>query len=248
MTAATLYVVPGSHPSMACRLMLAHKQIEYRRIDLIPGIHKPVLRLLGFAATTVPALHLEDRRIQNTLLISWALERLRPDPPLFPSDQPTRGAVQEAEEWGEAVLQPVPRRLSWWAFGRDRSGMRSFAKGARLGVPLGLAIRAAAPIVAIERRINAATDEAARADLSALPRMLDHVDDLIAAGTLHGPQPNAADYQIATSVRLLMCFDDLREAIERRPAGPYARRLVPDFPGHIGRVFPAAWLSAGHRL
>jgi hypothetical protein len=28
--------------------------------------------------------------------------------------------------------------------------------------------------------------------------MLDDVDDLIAAGILDGPQPNAADYQIAT--------------------------------------------------
>ena len=29
MAAATLYVIPGSHPSMAARLMLEHKGIEY---------------------------------------------------------------------------------------------------------------------------------------------------------------------------------------------------------------------------
>jgi glutathione S-transferase len=242
MTSATLYVVPGSHSSMTGQLMLAHKRIEYRRIDLLPAIHKPVLRLLGFSSGTVPALRIDGRRLQNTIVISRALEQIRPLPPLFPSDQPVRRAVEEAERWGEAVLQPVPRRLCWWAFARDRSGIRSFAEDARLVVPLDLAIRTAAPIIAAERRINAATDDAVRADLLSLPPLLDHVDELLAARTLGSAQPNAADYQIAASVRLLMCFDDLREAIEGRPAGPYARRVVTDFPGRIGSLIPAAWL------
>ena len=56
--------------------------------------------------------------------------------------------------------------------------------------------------------------------MTALPVMLGRVEELIAAGTLGGGALNAADYQIATSVRLLMCFDDLRPLIERRPAGP----------------------------
>ena len=243
ITAATLYVVPGSHPSMAGRLMLEHKRISYRRIDLLPAIHKPLLRMLGFADTTVPALQIDGRRIQNTILISRALERLRPEPPLFPTDQPRRAAVEAAERWGEAVLQPLPRRLTWWALARDRNGLRSFAEDARLGVPLGLAIHTAAPIIALERRINAANDDTVRADMAALPAMLDRIDELIATGTLGGQPPNAADYQIATSVRLLMCFDDLRAALEQRPTGPYGRRIVPHFPGQIAPVIPHAWLS-----
>ena len=241
--AATLYVVPGSHPSMAGRLMLEFKRIEYRRVDLLPAVHKPLLRLLGFAAMTVPALRIDGRRIQNTTAISRALEQMRTEPPLFPRDPSRRAQVEEAERWGEAVLQPVPRRLSWWALAHDRSGLRSFAEGARLGVPIGLATRTAAPIIAIERHINAATDDAVQADLAALPAMLDRIDELIAAHTLGAERPNAADYQIASSVRLLMCFDDLREALERRPAGVYARGLVPEFPGRIRPVIPAGWLS-----
>jgi glutathione S-transferase len=91
-------------------------------------------------------------------------------------------------------------------------------------------------IIPIERRINGATDEAVGTDLAALPSVLDHVDDLLAEGLLGGPELNAADYQIATSVRLLLCFDDLRPAIERRPAGPNALRVVPDFSGRIEPV------------
>ena len=150
MTATTLYVVPGSHPSMTGRLMLEHKRIRYRRVDLLPAVHKPTLRLLGFAGTTVPALRLEGRRIQGTLEISRALEQLYSEAPLFPTTAPERAAVEDAERWGESVLQPIPRRLSWWAFSRDRNrwafsrdrnSLGSFAQGARLPVPLALALR-----------------------------------------------------------------------------------------------------------
>src|SRR5438270_3708640 len=108
---ATIYVVPGSHPSMAGRLMLEHKGIAYHRVDLIPGLHKPILRAFGFRDTTVPALRIDGRRIQGTLRISKALDELCPDPPLFPADPSARAAVEEAERWGEGQLQPVPRRL-----------------------------------------------------------------------------------------------------------------------------------------
>ena len=173
----------------------------------------------------------------------WATERLRPEPALFPSDPESRRAVEEAERWEEAVLQPLPRRLSWWALAHDRSGLRSFAQGADLHIPVGLATRAAGPIITIERHINAASDDNIRADMTTLAAMLDRVDELLAMGTLGGGELNTADYQIATSLRLLMCFDDLRRSIERRPAGPYSLRVVPDFPGRVRRVIPADWLN-----
>ena len=228
---------------MAGRLMLEQKGIPYRRVDLIPALHKPILRALGFRQTTVPALRVDGRRIQNTLEISRALDTIRPEPPLFPAEPAARAAVEEAEAWGEAVLQPIPRRLSWWALRRDRSGLASFAEGARLHVPLGLAVRTAKPIIWAEARINEADDEAVRSDLAALPEVLDRVDTWLATGVLGGAPPTAADYQIATSVRLLLCFDDLRDKIDGRPAGRHARELVPTFPGRVAPVLPAAWIA-----
>ena len=41
---------PGSHPSIAARLMLEHKGIAYKRTDLLPVISKVALRALGFPA------------------------------------------------------------------------------------------------------------------------------------------------------------------------------------------------------
>jgi glutathione S-transferase len=85
----------------------------------------------------------------------------------------------------------------------------------------------AAPIVALSARFNEATNDRVHEDLAALPAMLDRIDGWIADGVLGGDPPNAADLQIATSVALLMTPDDLRPAIEARPAGRLAKRIDP---------------------
>lgn len=241
--AATLYVFPGSHASMAARLMLAQKGIEYRRVDLMPVVSKAVVKALRFPGVTVPALKIDGRRIQGSLEIARELDRMRPEPPLFPGDAERRTAVEEAERWGDDQLQGMARRLSWNAIRRDRSSIGTFAEGARLGIPIGLAVKTAAPIIAASVRFNRADDDSVRADLAALPGALERIDDWIEEGVLGGETVNAADLQVATSLRLLMSLDDVRGAIADRPAGELATRVVPDFPGHVPPVFPAPWLE-----
>jgi glutathione S-transferase len=240
---ARLYVIPGSHPSMSARLMLERKGVEYQRVDLMPIISKAVLRALRFPGATVPAMKLDGRRVQGTRGIARALDELVPEPPLLPSDVGARRAVRDAERLGNDVLQSVARRAVWWALRRDASQLESFAEGARLGVPVGVAVKTAAPIVWASARYNGSTDEAVQADLASLLGLLERVDAWIAEGVLGGEEPNAADFQIATSLRLLMCMDDVRPAIENRPAGELAMRVAPHFPGHVGPVFPREWLE-----
>ena len=88
---ARLYVFPGSHPAMIGRLMLEHKGIAYKRTDLLPVISKVVVRALGFPGATVPALKIDGRRVQGSRAISRELDRIQPDPPLFPSDPSRAG-------------------------------------------------------------------------------------------------------------------------------------------------------------
>jgi glutathione S-transferase len=240
---ATVYALAGSHPVKAALLMLDRKGIEWRRRDLANVVDRPLLRAMGFPGPTVPAVKLDGRKIQTTRALARALDELVPEPPLFPADPDRRASVEAAEQWGDEVLQPVPRRLSWAALKRDRSGLRSFIEGPIMGIPPGLAVATAAPLVYGSAKINKATDDAVRADLLTLPALIDQVDDLIANGVIGGAEPNAADYQIFTSVRLLMCFDDLRPQIESRPAGEQALRLVPHFPGKVPPVFPREWLG-----
>jgi glutathione S-transferase len=165
-----------------------------------------------------------------------------PEPPLFPRDTERREAVARAEAWGDEVLQPVPRRLVWAALKRDRSTLESFLEGARLGIPAGLAARTAAPIVLLSARLNRADDDSIRRDLRALPGLLDHVEELLRDGAIGGDEPNAADYQIATSVRLLMALEDLRPLIDGRPVARHAVAVAPSYPGRMPRVFPGEWL------
>jgi glutathione S-transferase len=240
---ATLFVIPGSHPSMTARLMLERKGIDYRRVDLMPVISKAALRAARFPAVTVPALRIDGRRVQGSREISRELDRLVPEPPLFPADAEARAAVEAAERFGDEELQAPARRILWNALHRDRSPLRSFSTGARLGIPIDLAVKTAAPIVALSARFNDATDDNVRADLAALPAQLDRVDGWIADGVLGGDPPNAADLQIATSLRLLMTMDDVRPAIEGRPAGALATRAVPDYPGRVPPILPADWLT-----
>ncbi len=236
---ATLFGIPASHPSLAAQLMLEHKGIEYRRIDLIPATQRAILPALGFARKTVPAIRLDGARIQGTKEIALALDALIPSPALFPADRERRREVLEAEAWGEEVLQPVPRRLVWNALRRDSSTLETYLEGARIGIPTPIAARTAAPFTMASRRFNRATDEAAERDLAALPGMIDRVDELIERGVIGGAERNAADYQIATSVSLLLTMDDVRPLIEGRPAERLARGVVKNQPGHMPRVFAA---------
>lgn len=240
MKKARIFVIPGSHPSLAGRLMLEHKGIDYGRIDLVPALHKLVVRAAGFPGVTVPALRIDGRKVQGTHAIAVALDEIQPEPRLLPEDPAERARVEEANRFGDEILQPMPRRMIWWALKRDRSGLRSYSVGAKLGLPVGLAVKTAAPFVALSARFNESTDENIRADLEALPGVIDQVDAYIADGTIGGPQPNLADFQIATSVRLFMTFEDFGDAIAARPAGEHARRIVPDYPGLLPKTFPDA--------
>ncbi len=239
-----VYGMPGSHPVKAAMLMLGHKGIEAKRIDLPNVVSRPVLRAMGFPGPTVPAVKIDNRRVQTTRALARALDELRPDPPLFPADPALRARVEEAELWGDEVLQMVPRHLSFSTpMRRNRADFAEFFEGPLLGLPPRVAMACAAPLLAASARVNKATDEAVRADLEALPGMLDHVDALIEEGVIGGPQPNAADFQIAPSLRLLMCFDDIRPAVEGRPAERFARAVAPHFPGHVRPGLPADWLA-----
>ncbi|HMJ73657.1 MAG TPA: glutathione S-transferase family protein [Solirubrobacterales bacterium] len=240
---ARLYVIPGSHPSMAARLMLETKGIPYKRTDLMPVVSKGVLRGLGFPRNTVPAIKIDGRKVQGTGEIARELDRLQPEPALIPTDPQQRAAVEEAERFGDQELQPPVRAILWWALRKDKAPLRSYSEGAKLGIPIGLALKTAGPIVAASAHFNEATDENVRSSLAVMPAMLQRIDDWIAAGTIGGEQLNIADFQIAPSLRLAMTLDDLRPSIEGRPAGALAKRVVPDYPGKTPPILPPAWLQ-----
>ena len=237
----TLIGVPGSHPSLAAELMLRYKGVAYRRFDLPNGANRFILPLLGFDVRTVPVLRLDGERVTTTRRIARALEARQPDPPLFPGEG--RAAVEAAESWADDELQEGVRRLARWATGKDPESMATFLDGVHMGLPEGV-VRASLPVVGPVVKAQLKTPDAAAENAArALPEQLDRVDALLAEGVIGGERPNAADFQVATSVRLAMCFDQLREKVAARPAGAHALRICPDYPGRFGPVLPEAWIA-----
>jgi glutathione S-transferase len=248
---AKLYVILGAHPSRTAMLMLEHKGIEYETTEVPPGLQPLVMRLLGFKADpgfarevddrpprmlrladrlgTVPALRLGERRAMTNRNIARFLDEYRPDPPLFPEDPERRQAVEEAERWGDEVLQMVARRLLLAAAVDPRRGLLNDGDDGRLGPLLyrrrGMRRATGHVIARIAFRANPDTEAAL---LSELPGMFDRVDAWIGDGVLDGEQLNAADFMIAPSLAVLTYRADLAAEIERRPAIGLIDRLLPD--------------------
>lgn len=242
---ARLYGFAISNPANSVRLMLAFKGVEAQWIDLLPGIHPLLLRLLGFKRGTVPAMRLDGRKIEGSLEIAQALEALVPEPSLYPADPERRRAVEEAERWGEAELQNVPRRLFRWTFAHENEARARLARD--VGIPLPALVGwLNLPIArAMAARVDA--DEThALATLRGLPATLDRVDRLIADGVIGDPEaPNAADFQIAPSIRALAGFSDLQPLLADRPCDAHARRLMPRFPEGRLELPPRLRAAAG---
>src|SRR5918999_5253519 len=230
---ARLYGVSFSYPSRAAQLMLRHKGIEHDWVKVAPGAHPFRLRLAGFRGGTVPALRLDGRRVVGSRRISRLLDEVKPEPPLFPADPARRRAVEEAEEWGETVLQPIPRRLFRWAIRHDPDTRVRLARALGSSRP-NLVGHLMAPVAAFyARREDARSSERVRADWTALPGHLDHIEQLIADGVIGTPEPNAADFQIATTLRAMLAFEDYEPLLSGRPIEQLARRILPEYPYRV---------------
>lgn len=237
---ARLYSIPLSHPALAAAGMLRQQGVPFREVSLPGGLHPVLLRAAGFRGSTVPALRLADgRHVQGSSAIARALDAEDPARELFPADPALRARVDEAERWGEQVLQPVPRRLIRRGL-RDHLRQRQWFADVASPFPAPRVTGAVlTPLVPLFVAQAGATPERVAQDLAELPGHLDHVDALLADGTLGGPRLNAADWQIGTTVRMLLAFADVGELVAGRPAADHARRVLPDYP-----AIPAALTRA----
>jgi glutathione S-transferase len=248
---AKLYVIPGSHACRAAMLMLDYKGIAYRVVELPTGAHPTLVRALGFPGHaapirqvegstrralamldrmgTVPALRFGSERIQTNHEIARFLDRIQPQPPLFPADGAQRREVEAAEQWGDGELQMAARRIVLIGSMHGLDTLRCRGNEGRLGPLLSkhermrvLNSRLAA------RAFFGASLQGEQGLLATLPSLLEKVDAWVEQGVLGGPQLNAADFTIAPSLALLAYRLDLRGGIEARPAGKLLERVLPE--------------------
>src|SRR3954454_13138199 len=236
-----LYVIPGSHPCAAVEAALDLKGLHYERVDLLPGMSAG-LQVARLGRPTPPGLVVDGYKVSGSRLILRTLDGLKAEPRLYPDDP----AVDEADRWGDEELQSAARWIIASALTRNPVAGDSFLAGANVPqFPAPLAHQATRAVFAAELRLLAGGAHAGEQAVRELPRLLGHVDELIESGVIGGETPNAADLQIAGSVRLLLTFADLRDMIDVRPAGRPARRLTPRAPGDVpaGKI-PAEWIPA----
>jgi glutathione S-transferase len=206
-------------------LMLEHKGLSWRNVELPAGFQMPAMKLLGFPGGTVPALKLDGARAQTNREIARFLDELEPDPPLLPEHRLTY--LEEAERFADEVLQPVARRLVLAAGRRDLGLLAGGGESGRLGPILGRRGGRRRRIMRIAARYFRISDETEALDLAALPGVLAHVDELIRDGILDGAELNAADCQIAPSIALLAYRLDIKAAVEAAPGWRLVERLMP---------------------
>jgi glutathione S-transferase len=245
----TLYVIPGSHACRSAMLMLEHKGVPYRRVDLVTLLHPVLANVHGFDAggqtrsiggrrplplrladrlATVPGLAVDGERISTNHQIARFLEERHPEAPLFPPGAHERAAVEEAERWADYALQMDARRIVTAAVRRAPSAANRLCADGRLGPLLykhALARRILLP--ALVSRAFAPGPNTERKLLAQLPATLDRIDGWIAGGVLGGAQLNVADFMVAPSLALILYRPDVRPLFEGRPALGLVDRLLP---------------------
>jgi glutathione S-transferase len=239
-----LYVVMASHPCWAVKRALEQKGIEYKRVELPVTMHKPLQRL-RFSQGTVPGLTIDGEKVIGSRAIMHRLDELQPEPALYPSDPKARSRMEEADRWGDEVLQALARRMTWWTLRANPRASISYGADSNLPLP-DFAAAGLTPVISrIEWRINDVSDETVARDLRELPDHLDQVDGWIADGTLLADPPNAPALQIGSSIALLNTIADVRPLLAGRPALELAQRHFADFPGEVPEgTLPAEWLGA----
>jgi glutathione S-transferase len=246
----TLYVIPGSHACRSAILMLEHKRVRFRRVDVVTLLHPVVARLHGFDAGretrtagagrplplrlgdrlgTVPALASDRERVSTNRQIARFLDDRHPEPSLFPAEPGQRRAVEEAERWANGTLQMAARRTTLaWALRDPAASSRSAADG-RMGYLLyrrALLRRLIIPMIG--RMVFAVDGDADRELLAGLPVLLDRIDAWIAEGVLGGTDLNAADFMVAPSLALMLYRPDVLPLFEGRAALGLVDRVLPE--------------------
>jgi glutathione S-transferase len=245
-----LYVIPGSHACGSAILMLEHKQVPYRRVDVLTLLHPVAVRLRGFDAGketrvagarrplplrigdrlgTVPALASGGQRVSTNRQIARFLDDRQPEPSLFPADPGQRRAVEEAERWANETLQMAARRIALAGALRDPSTLSSWSADGRMGYLLYRPALARRLIIPLIGRLVFAVDRAAERDpIGDLPAMLDRIDTWVSDGVLGGAQLNAADFMVAPSLALILYRPDVLPLFEGRPSLELVDRLLPE--------------------
>jgi glutathione S-transferase len=119
-----LYQFELSHYSEKVRLILDYKGLDYRKIEVTPGIGQvDLFRLTG--QRQVPVLKDGSKYITDSTVIAKYLDTQYPDRPILPSDSKRRGLTLMMEEWADESIGLKGRKALFSAISKDQSFRKS---------------------------------------------------------------------------------------------------------------------------
>jgi glutathione S-transferase len=219
--APVLYHLQISHYNEKARWALDYKQVPHVRRAPPPMMHSA----WAFAMTrgnTFPVLAVDGERIGDSTRIIEALERLYPEPPLYPAGDAAQRRALELEEFFDEELGPHIRRALFAEVTRDHAALAQAAMP-RGGRGTYMFFRASAPVAGPVLRMRYGINpETAALGRDKTRAALDRVAaELGQGGYLVGDGFTVADL---TAAALLMPIVRPPEA-EYLPAGPYPEAI-----------------------
>jgi glutathione S-transferase len=115
-----LYQFELSQYSEKVRLILDYKQLEYRKIEVTPGVGQIEL-LQKSGSRTVPVLKDGNTYITDSTEIAFYLERKYPERPILPEDSLTKGQCLLIEEWADESIGIKGRKAFIGALNKNQS-------------------------------------------------------------------------------------------------------------------------------
>jgi glutathione S-transferase len=104
-----IWRIPFSTNVERVALALGYKDLSVEWVDVDPADRGEVERLSG--QPLVPVLELDGRVLADSTAIIEELERLHPDPPLYPTDVARRAEVEIFVDWFNRVWKRPPNEL-----------------------------------------------------------------------------------------------------------------------------------------
>ncbi|MGL5808264.1 MAG: glutathione S-transferase family protein [Xenococcaceae cyanobacterium] len=115
-----LYQFELSQYSEKVRLILDYKGLEYKKIEVTPGVGQlELFRLSG--SRQVPVLKDGDIYISDSTEIAFYLDRKYPENPLFPDDPVLKGQCLLIEEWADESIGLKSRKAFIGALNQNQN-------------------------------------------------------------------------------------------------------------------------------
>jgi glutathione S-transferase len=113
-----LYQFELSHYCEKIRLILDYKGLEYKKIEVVPGVGQlELFRLSG--QRQVPVIKDGEEVIADSTAIAKYLDKTYPDKPIIPADLKQRGLCLMMEEWADESIGVNARKVMLSAFGQN---------------------------------------------------------------------------------------------------------------------------------